>query len=488
MTENRTKIIDLKDNEKEKLSQLKKNKKKQSKIVDTGKSHEVSLNLSEDEENNLSELWSEDYKKKYRNPVRRLYSLINEEELNEKTSEALVRFFGIVTGIIIIIMTVVFISGYYLFYSSYSANYKRAESAEQRGDFEKALRYYSKALEKTDNKDKKIKVLNNLIEISTQQETDLNVKSYLFELVATDPTDAEAIEKLKNLYIESGDLESIFNLASEIKDYKNSELLYDIILNQPVFNYKSGTYDEELLITISSGENCKIFYTTDGSEASENSTPYTEPIKISDIGTTTIHAVSINGNGIISNDYMEVYEIISNTVDAPQVFPQSGTYNQDTEIVIDVPSGYTAYYTLDGNEPDTNSFVYKSGLIIPYGNHIFTVKFINSNGNESESVSRVYIFEPEYKIALNEAYYLLKKELENTGAYTETDGNLCTNYGTICEFDCKTIITLNDELFYCVLMTDTYIGEREYAVHVDNGAVFKLEKNASGAYYLNAVE
>lgn len=488
MTENRTKIIDLKDNEKDKLSQLKKNKKKPSKVVDTGKNHEVSINISEDDENNLSNLWSEDYKQKYRNPFRRLYSIINEEELNDKTSDALVRFFGIITGIAIIFIAICFITGYYFLYSSYSANYKRGVEAEQRGNYESALKYYSKALDKTDNKDKKIEVLNNLIEISEIQETDLNVKSYLLDLVLTDPTNADAVLKLKSLYLDSGDIESIFNLASEIRSYATSELLYDIILNQPVFDYKSGTYDEEIVLTITSGEGCKIYYTTDGSPAGENSTPYMEPIVISDLGTTTIHAVSINSDGVISEDYAAVYEIISSKVDAPNVFPQSGTYNTDTEIIIDVPSGYTAYYTLDGSEPNINSSVYKKGMIIPYGNHVFTVRFINPNGNESESVSRVYIFEPEYDIALNEAYYLLKEELVKTEVLHESEGVVYTGNGASPVFDCKTIITLNEELYYCVLMSDTYNGESEYAVNVNNGAVFKLKKNESGSYYLDTVK
>lgn len=487
MTENRTKIIDLKDNEKDKLSQLKKNKKKLSKVVDTGKNHEVTVNFSDDD-NNLNNLLSDDYKQKYRNPIHRLYSIINEEELNDKTSEALMRFFGIITGIAVIFIAVCFITGYYFLYSSYSANYRRGEEAEQRGDYENALKHYSKALDKTDNKEKKIEVLNNLINISELQETDLNVKSYLFDLIVADPTDKDAVLRLKELYLESGDIESVFDLASEIRDYETSELLYDIILNQPEFNYKSGTYDESINLTITSSEGCKVFYTTDGSPAGVNSIPYTEPIIISSSGTTTIHAVSVNPDGIVSDDYAAVYEIISSKVDSPNVFPQSGTYNTDTEIVIDIPSGYTAYYTLDGSEPGTDSSVYKKGMIIPYGNHVFTVKFINTNGNSSESVSRVYIFEPEYDIALNEAFFLLKEELVSSEVLSEVNGIPYTQNGANPEFDCKTIITLNSELYYNVLMTDTYGGECEYAVNVNNGAVFKLEKNESGSYYLTAVK
>lgn len=483
MTENKTKIIDLKDNEKDKfLSQLKKNKRKKSKIVDTGKVHDVSAKAENDNENQLENLWNEDFKIKYKNPFKRIYGIINEEELNESTSEALVRFFGIIFGLIILIGVIIFGSCYYFFYSSYSANYRRGQNAEQTGNYEAALKYYGKALDKTENAENKVTVLHELIRLSEEQGADLNVKSYLFELIKADPENSDAVIKLKNLYLEAGDLDSIFNLASEISKYKTSELLYDIIENQPVFNYKSGTYDEPLSISISSSEDCKVYYTVDGSEASENSTPYSEPIQISDLGETTIHAISINVDGVKSKDYFATYNIISNEVEAPNVFPASGTYVEDTEIVIEIPSGYEAYYTLDGSEPNVDSQVYKKGMIIPYGNHIFTVKFIGLNGNESESVSRVFIFEPDYDITLNEAFYFLKKELINAGILTDSANNMDSI------FKCSSIITFDKELFYCVNMTDAYNGDSEYAVHVNNGAVFKLNKDQFGNYYLDAVK
>lgn len=488
MTENKTKIINLKDKEKDNpLSQLKKNKKKKSAVVDTGKVFSVP-SKNESNANDLIHLFGEEYKKKYRNPFKRFYRIVNDEELNESTSEALVRFFGIVVSLFVMVFAFAFAGGYYLMYSSYSANYNRAEAAEQKGDYEAALRYYDKALEKTENPEKRIAALNELIRISEIQETDLNVKSYLFELVLTDPDNSDAVLKLKNLYLESGDLDSVFALASEISEYKSSELLYDIIKNQPNFNYKSGTYDEPLAVSISSDENCKIYYTTDGSEASENSTPYTEMIQISEIGETVINAVSINADGIKSKNYTVTYNIISNELKAPNVFPQSGTFDEDTEIVIEVPAGYKAYYTLDGSDPELNSSVYKEGLTIPYGNHVFTVKFINSNGNESEAVSRVYIFEPDYEISLNEANFFLKKELSKIGILNEADSEFYDRAGQIPSFKCTSIIKLNEELYYSILMTDAYSGESKYVVHVDNGAVFKLNEDKSGNYYLSAVE
>lgn len=488
MAENKTKIINLKKKDTDAdMSQLKKNKSKRSTIVDTGKEHSVSVH-QDFESNKLENLLGIEYKNKYRNPFKRIFRIINEEELNDTTSEALVRLFGIIAGIAMIVIIIVFLTSYHIFFSSYSANYKKAEESLQRGDFETATRYFDNAFDKTSNHVKQVKALKELIKISEIKEMDLNVKSYLVQLISITPEDEEAVLKLKDLYLKDNDIEAVFDLAYEIKDYKTSELLYDVIKNQPVFSYKSGTYDEAISVSISSDENCSVYYTLDGAEADVNSILFTEPIQIDKLGKTTIHAVSVNSSGVVSDDYSVEYNIISNEIDAPNVFPKSGTFDAQTEILIDVPSGYDAYYTLDGSEPDSNSMVYKSGLTIPYGNHIFTVKFINANGNESESVSRVYIFEADYKIDLNEAYYSLKSALINANILTKSDDEVYDSMNYIPDFECTNIITLNDEEFYLIKMTDSYFGESEYAVHVDNGAVFKLSKDKSGSYYLSAVE
>ncbi|MGM9993219.1 MAG: CotH kinase family protein [Candidatus Avigastranaerophilus sp.] len=49
------------------------------------------------------------------------------------------------------------------------------------------------------------------------------------------------------------------------------------------FSHKSGFYDNEFYLSIKTDKNSKIFYTTDSSEPTINSIPYTEPILIKDV-------------------------------------------------------------------------------------------------------------------------------------------------------------------------------------------------------------
>ncbi len=50
----------------------------------------------------------------------------------------------------------------------------------------------------------------------------------------------------------------------------------------PMFSHESGFYDDEILLTLSVPEGTSVYYTTDGSKPSENSTRYDAPLALSD--------------------------------------------------------------------------------------------------------------------------------------------------------------------------------------------------------------
>ena len=71
----------------------------------------------------------------------------------------------------------------------------------------------------------------------------------------------------------------------------------------------------------------------------------------------------------------------------PTVTPGGGTYNEETLISVQVPSGCTAYYTWDGTEPNITSNKYTTAFPIPEGNHVLSVILID---NDTEKISEVY--------------------------------------------------------------------------------------------------
>lgn len=88
----------------------------------------------------------------------------------------------------------------------------------------------------------------------------------------------------------------------------------------PVITPGTGTYDEPQTVTITADEGCAIYYTLDGTEPNDGSTPYTEPFVVSE--TTTIKAVAVNAEDTQSKVTTAVITIksvhsIANTIDNP---------------------------------------------------------------------------------------------------------------------------------------------------------------------------
>lgn len=57
-------------------------------------------------------------------------------------------------------------------------------------------------------------------------------------------------------------------------------------VQEPVFSYESGMYENDIQLTITAGENLEVYYTLDGSEPDTGSTKYTGPILITDVSDT----------------------------------------------------------------------------------------------------------------------------------------------------------------------------------------------------------
>ena len=57
-------------------------------------------------------------------------------------------------------------------------------------------------------------------------------------------------------------------------------------------------------------------------------------------------------NGIPSGTAQKVYKIVFPIEEAPAISPSTGQYESSQTIEIKVPDGYTAYYTMNGNDTD----------------------------------------------------------------------------------------------------------------------------------------
>jgi hypothetical protein len=131
----------------------------------------------------------------------------------------------------------------------------------------------------------------------------------------------------------------------------------------PTFSMQSGTYNTEISVTIScSTTGASIRYTTDGSDPSETSILYIEPISIST--TTTIKAKAFKTGSTSSPTVTAVYSIV-NTIATPTFNPSGGTYSSAIWVTIScATSGASIHYTTDYTDPTESSNLYTGEIMV----------------------------------------------------------------------------------------------------------------------------
>ncbi|CCQ49680.1 starch-binding protein [Crocosphaera watsonii WH 8501] len=133
---------------------------------------------------------------------------------------------------------------------------------------------------------------------------------------------------------------------------------------------KGATYQQSQLITLSSNnDDDAIYYTTDGSQPTVNSTLYEQPISIE--ANTTLRCLGRNALGEIGAIFEFIYTTDPNAdFRKPRITTSvnSGTYLEAIAptftIKDDREAAVVAYYTNDGTEPTRNGNIYIRGNAI----------------------------------------------------------------------------------------------------------------------------
>lgn len=143
----------------------------------------------------------------------------------------------------------------------------------------------------------------------------------------------------------------------------------------PLFSPPPSTYGSAQNVTLSNTANLAMYYTTDGSNPTTNSTPYSGPIHVTQ--NTTIKAMSAGYGYLNSPVATGNYYIQAPT---PNISPASGTYYSAFNATIsDTASGATIYYTTNGTTPTTGSTPCANPCTINVSSTI-TLKAIASGG------------------------------------------------------------------------------------------------------------
>ncbi|MFB3815423.1 MAG: chitobiase/beta-hexosaminidase C-terminal domain-containing protein [Terriglobales bacterium] len=161
---------------------------------------------------------------------------------------------------------------------------------------------------------------------------------------------------------------------------------YSIVAVAPTFSPPPGTYNTPQSVTLSvSTPGMTIYYTTDGSNPSTSSTPYTGPITVS--STTTIKAIAADGAYGASATAIGVYKIAAV---APTFSPLPNTYTSPQNVTLaDASPGVTIYYTTDGATPTTSSTPYTGPITV---STTTTIKAIAAGNGYDPSTAAIGIY------------------------------------------------------------------------------------------------
>ena len=206
----------------------------------------------------------------------------------------------------------------------------------------------------------------------------------------------------------SGGQRVLYAVAGDKDDAtgNSSDLAYivftGVVASDPVFSPTAGEVEAGTVVTITKGcKDDKVFYTTDGSEPTAESTAYTnEGIKVEE--GVTIKAIAFDKNG----EYGSATVSATYTIPAPAVVIPTPTFTPESgstiafggEVTINYDQAYTLYYTTDGSDPKTSDTVQPGfnnpETIIAENAGTLTIKaFLSNKDGESEVVTATYTVE-----------------------------------------------------------------------------------------------
>lgn len=138
---------------------------------------------------------------------------------------------------------------------------------------------------------------------------------------------------------------------------------YALKVATPSFNPVAGTYVAAQSVAISATTpGAAIYYTKNGSEPSQGSTPYTAPISV---GTaTTVKAKAFKQDWTESDTGTATYSFNFGTLSPPPLSPASGTYLAAATVTMSALAGASIYYTMDGTTPSQSSSLYTGPLTV----------------------------------------------------------------------------------------------------------------------------
>ncbi|MCR4907399.1 MAG: chitobiase/beta-hexosaminidase C-terminal domain-containing protein [Lachnospiraceae bacterium] len=409
--------------------------------------------------------------------------------VNEKVK--FIRRTSLVTGILFVLIAAAVLGGLSVVEirrTSFNGIITRAEEAYSDGEYENAAKLYSQALDKQLEDAPLFERVNLEMKLAETWRLagDRERALAVYEtVIGQDSGNTDAYLALVELYYENEDYGMLDRTISSITDEAVRDRLSSYLTGEVEFSVKSGSYDREFDLELSSDKMGSIYYTLDGTDPTVNSEEYAAPIRIGE-GESTVRAVFVNIHGIAGSVREERYEVSFAVPDAPVVTPDSGQYSIPEYIIVDVPDGVNAYYTTDGSDPDADSELYGKALTMELGKSTLKFVYISDKGVASPVSEVNYSLNIVGNCTPEDAVNYLIYSLATTGELLDLFGN--APGGKHFSFVCNRAAREGSRTYYIIDEYEDSSGgtktltENTYAMDVTGLQLYRAEENADGKY------
>lgn len=276
--------------------------------------------------------------------------------------------------------------GALVYFQSYPGIVRKGYKQIEKSYYAEAKETFSRAISKNQ---KRPEAYAGLAKVYVVQDDLTSAEDIFLNAISNQPKNADLYKACFQFYLDTEQPMGIPKLLADAND-KVVKSLSEYVVEVPEFSLDSNqVYDDVQQVTLSSDEKT-IYYSLNDEEVDTNSEKFDAPIQLSE-GETVIHAIAVNQKGIPSETVTKTYTVQFPIEEAPAVSPSTGQYDYQTTIEIKVPDGYTAYYTMNGEDPTTASTPYTGPIDMPKGDTLFKAILVNAGGRVSGITTRNYI-------------------------------------------------------------------------------------------------
>lgn len=380
-------------------------------------------------------------------------------------------------------------------YGYYSEEYQvdKAMQYVSLGRLDEAISCYNRALElDSDN----IELVFSLADVYLMKNNKVEYEYLLREIVKSENATAEQLDgaygKLIAIYRDRKDYQTINELLLASGNESLISAYQGYIARVPEFSINEGYYTSIQPLKLTTDSEGKIYYTMDGTEPTEESTPYTAPV-ILENGDYIIKAFVVNEKGIASDVVTKEYHIENNEILPPEISALSGEYNLPMYIEITSEDIEDIYYTTDGTDPTYSSNAYTGPIPMPLGKSNFKFARIVDGVTGTVEERTYYLilntdYTPEQAVASVVEYSInTGKIFDEAGHFDESGDTYQYEYLYV-----RNINKIND--FYVIAESyRTADGNvtrtgNNFAVNVYSGEKFKLQRENNGRLSLSEIE